>query len=133
MTIKRFGVSLEEEVLNKLDNYIRENNFPNRSQAIRTLVEQYIVDTKWQKNEIVAGAIVILYHHHKSDLLVQLNDIQHDFHEMILSTQHFHLDHDTCLEIIAVKGRARLLQELADSILSRKGIIHGKLVMSKTD
>jgi CopG family nickel-responsive transcriptional regulator len=133
MAIKRFGVSIDEEVLATLDRYVRENNFANRSQAIRSLVEQYIVDNKWQKNEVVAGAIVILYDHHKSDILVKLNEIQHDYHEMILSSQHFHLDHDTCLEIIAVKGRARLLQELADLILSRKGIIHGKLVMSKAE
>jgi CopG family nickel-responsive transcriptional regulator len=133
MAIKRFGVSIDEEVLATLDRYVRENNFSNRSQAIRSLVEQYIVDNKWQKNEVVAGAIVILYDHHKSDILVKLNEIQHDYHEMILSSQHFHLDHDTCLEIIAVKGRARLLQELADLILSRKGIIHGKLVMSKAE
>lgn len=133
MAIKRFGVSIDEEVLATLDRYVRENNFANRSHAIRSLVEQYIVDNKWQKNEVVAGAIVILYDHHKSDILVKLNEIQHDYHEMILSSQHFHLDHDTCLEIIAVKGRARLLQELADLILSRKGIIHGKLVMSKAE
>ncbi|MCX7987356.1 MAG: nickel-responsive transcriptional regulator NikR [Bacteroidales bacterium] len=133
MAIKRFGVSIDEEVLSTLDRYVRENNFSNRSQAIRSLVEQYIVENKWQKNEIVAGAIVILYDHHKSDIIIRLNEIQHDYHEMILSTQHFHLDHDTCLEIIAVKGRAKLLQELADLILSRKGIIHGKLVMSKAE
>lgn len=133
MAIKRFGVSIDEEVLATLDRYVRENNFANRSQAIRSLVEQYIVDNKWQKNEEVAGAIVILYDHHKSDILVKLNEIQHDYHELILSSQHFHLDHDTCLEIIAVKGRARLLQEVANLILSRKGIIHGKLVMSKAE
>jgi CopG family nickel-responsive transcriptional regulator len=133
MGIKRFGVSLDEEILDRLDEYVHENNFPNRSQAIRSLVEEAIVNMKWQHNETVAGAIVFLYNHHKSDFITRSNNIQHNYHQIILSTLHFHLDHDTCLEIIAVKGKANMIQELSDLILGMKGIIHGKLVMSKAE
>ena len=132
MAVTRFGVSLDEEILKALDEYVIENGIPNRSRAIRNLVENNIVEKKWQCNKIVAGAIVILYHHHKGDIKTKSNDVQHDFFDVILSSQHFHLSHDICLEIIAVKGIANRLTELSDKMIGMKGIIHGKLVMSRT-
>lgn len=133
MPIRRFGVSLDEDILKALDAYVIENNFPNRSQAIKHLVEKNIVEKKWQCNQIVAGAIVMLYDHHKGDVTSKTNDIQHEYFDVILSSQHFHLSHDNCLEIIAVKGSANRLTELSDKLIGIKGIIHGKLVMSRTD
>ena len=133
MPLARFGVSLDEDILKELDAYVIENSFPNRSQAIRHLVEKNIVEKKWQCNQMVAGAIVLVYDHHKSDITTKSNEIQHKYHEVILSSQHFHLNHDTCLEIIAVKGASKILTELSDKLIGMKNIIHGKLVMSRTD
>lgn len=133
MPIRRFGVSLDEDILKALDAYVIENNFPNRSQAIKHLVEKNIVEKKWQCNQNVAGAIVMLYDHHKGDVTSKSNDIQHENFDVILSSQHFHLSHDNCLEIIAVKGSANRLTELSDKLIGIKGIIHGKLVMSRTE
>lgn len=133
MSVTRFGVSLDEEMLKALDNFVIENSLPNRSQAIRYLVEKNLVEKKWQCNHVVAGAIVLLYDHHKGDILNKTNEIQHNYHDVILSSQHFHLDNHNCLEIIAVKGIARKLTELSDKIIGLKGIIHGKLIMSATD
>jgi CopG family nickel-responsive transcriptional regulator len=131
MPLVRFGVSLEKEILEALDNFVIENKIPNRSQAIRHLVEKNIVEKKWQCNQIVAGAVVMLYDHHKGDITIKSNDIQHEYFDVILSSQHFHLNHDNCLEIIAVKGKANRLTELSDKLIGIKGIIHGKLVMSR--
>ena len=133
MSLARFGVSLDEEILKALDEYVIENKFPNRSQAIRHLVEKNIVEKKWHCNQIVAGAVVMLYDHHKGDVTVKANDIQHDYFDVILSNQHFHLSHDNCLEIIAVKGTANRLTELSDKLIAIKGVIHGKLVMSRSE
>jgi CopG family transcriptional regulator, nickel-responsive regulator len=133
MALSRFGVSLDEEILKALDNFVIENNYPNRSQAIRFLVEKNIVEKKWQCNHIVAGAIVYVYDHHKGDITNKSNEIQHKYFDVILSTQHFHLSHDVCLEMIAVKGPSRKLTELSDKIIGLKGVIHGKLVMSKAE
>ena len=133
MSLARFGVSLDEDILKALDAYVVENNFHNRSQAIRHLVERNIVEKKWQCNNIVAGAIVLLYDHHKGDVTTKSNDIQHSYYDVILSSQHFHLSHDNCLEIIAVKGTSNRLTELSDKLISIKGIIHGKLVMSRAE
>lgn len=131
MPVTRFGVSLEEELLGALDQYVKENKFPNRSQAIRHLIEKNLVEKKWQCNHIVAGAIVLVYDHHKKEVTNKLTDVQHDFYNVVLSSQHFHLNHNNCLEIIAVKGEAIKLTELADKLISIKGILHGKLVMSQ--
>jgi CopG family nickel-responsive transcriptional regulator len=133
MPLARFGVSLDEELLKALDNFVVENNFPNRSQAIRYFVEKSLAEKKWLCNQIVAGAVVMLYDHHKGDITTKSNDIQHDYYDVILSSQHFHLNHDNCLEIIAVKGQAKRLTELSDKLIGIKGIIHGKLVMSRAE
>ncbi len=133
MSLARFGVSLDEDILTALDDFVIENNLPNRSQAIRNLVERHIVEKKWQCNNVVAGAVVMLYDHHKGDVTNKSNNIQHNYFDVILSVQHFHLTHDNCLEIIAVKGTANRLTELSDKLIGIKGVIHGKLVMSKTD
>jgi CopG family nickel-responsive transcriptional regulator len=133
MAVTRFGVSLDEEVLKQLDKYVVENKFPNRSQAIRKIFENSLIEKKWKSDQIVAGAVILLYDHHRGDVTTKLNDLQHDYFEVILSTQHFHLDHDNCLEIIAVKGSAIKLTQLADKLIGLKGISHGKLVMSSAD
>jgi len=133
MSVTRFSISLEKELLDELDDFVKDNNFTNRSQALRHLIEKNIVEKKWHCNNIVAGAIVMIYDHHKKEIAVKSNEIQHDYFESILSAQHFHLNHNVCFEIIAVKGKANTLTELSDKLISIKGIKHGKLIMSKTE
>jgi CopG family nickel-responsive transcriptional regulator len=133
MSLARFGVSLDEDILKALDEFVIENKLPNRSQAIRHLVERNLVEKKWQCNQIVAGAIVMLYDHYKGDVTIKSNDIQHEYFDVILSSQHFHLSHENCIEIVAVKGTANRLTELSDKLIGIRGIIHGKLVMSRAE
>jgi CopG family nickel-responsive transcriptional regulator len=133
MSIVRFGVSLEKELLEALDRYTEENHFQNRSQAIRQLINKNMVEHKWERNELVAGSITLVYDHHKRDLMHHLTDLQHDYHEVILSSQHFHLEKSLCMEIIAVKGMSSRLNELSDKLIAVKGIQHGKLTMSRAD
>ena len=133
MAIVRFGVSIERELLGELDNYTAENQFANRSQAIRHLINDNVVTSKWNCNNIVAGSITLVYEHDKRDLISRLTTLQHDDHDVILSSQHFHLDSDVCMEIIAVKGKAVRLTRLADKLIALKGVRHGKLTMSRAD
>ena len=133
MAVVRFGVSLEQELLDALDNFVTENHFANRSQAIRHMIANNQVEHDWQNDSKVAGSITLVYDHHKRDILKNLTDIQHDYHDTILSSQHFHLDHDNCLEIIAVKGQANQLIQLSERLISIKGILHGKLSMTKAE
>ncbi|MEZ5196364.1 MAG: nickel-responsive transcriptional regulator NikR [Bacteroidales bacterium] len=130
MSIVRFGVSLENELLEELDRLSDKYQFPNRSQAIRFLIKKYSVEDQWTDNKEVAGAIVLVYDHHKRDLQTKSTDVQHDFHHLILSVQHVHLDHHNCLETIAVKGQANELKNLANQLIAIKGVKHGELIMT---
>ena len=128
----RFGVSLEKGLLERFDKHIRGKNYPNRSEAFRDLIRQELVKKEWQHGMEVAGAITLIYNHHKRELLNQITGIQHDFFRVIISTQHVHLDHGNCLEIIAVKGPPHQVQRLADTLRAIKGVKHGTLSMSST-
>lgn len=130
--IVRFGVSLDAELLEKFDRFIKEKSYDNRSEAFRDLIRQEIVKKQWDSDAEVAGAITLIYDHHHRELLNKITDLQHDFQSIIISTQHVHLDHDNCLEIVAVKGKARELQKLAEMLKAIKGIKHATLSMSST-
>lgn len=128
----RFGVSLDEGLLEKFDRLVKEKNYTCRSEAFRDLMRQELVQRQWQGDKEIAGAITLIYDHHRRELVNTLMDIQHDFGDMIVSSQHIHLDHDNCLEIIAVKGSPKKAQQLADSLKAVKGVKHGTLSMSTT-
>jgi CopG family nickel-responsive transcriptional regulator len=128
----RFGVSLEKTLLDKFDRYIRERNYSNRSEALRDLIRQDLVKKEWREGKDVAGAITLVYDHHSKGVLNKITDIQHDYEKLIISTQHVHLGHENCLEIVAVKGNPRDVQKLADTLQSIKGVKHGTLSMSST-
>lgn len=132
MKVKRFGVSLDEAILSELDRFVGMRKFPNRSQAIRFLISNYAVEDKIDGNKIVAGSIVLVYDHHKRELLNKSTSLQHDYYQNILSVQHVHIDHHHCLETLAVMGEASILKELADKLIAVKGVKHGKLVMTAT-
>jgi len=133
MAIKRFGVSLDEQVLRGLDDLVDKHQFPNRSQAIRYLIKEHLVEKSWQENKKVAGTVTLLYDHHKRDLSAHSNDIQHEHHGLVLSMQHIHLDHNNCLETIVLKGKAKELIDLSDKLIGLKGVKHGKLVMTSLE
>jgi CopG family nickel-responsive transcriptional regulator len=128
----RFGVSLDQELLQKFDRLVKERNYTCRSEAFRDLIRQELVQKQWRAGVEIAGAITLIYNHHKRELVNKLMDIQHDFGSIIISSQHIHLDHHNCLEIIAVKGFPKEAKDLADSLKSVKGVKHGTLSMSTT-
>lgn len=131
MAVTRFGVSLEENLLESLDMYVQANGFANRSQAIRHLIEKYTVEQKWHCDNIVAGAITLVYDHEKKEIRAKSSDIQFGYQDVILSTQHHFLNKINCMEIIAVKGPSIRLTELSDRLIGIRGLQHGKLIMSK--
>lgn len=128
----RFGVSLEKELLAHFDKHLAAKGYTNRSEAVRDLIREVLVKKEWQEGKEIAGAITLIYDHHKRDLVNKIMDVQHDYGELIISTQHVHLDHHNCLEIVAVKGVARKAQKLADVLRAIKGVKHVTLSMSST-
>jgi len=130
--IVRFGVSLEGKLLSQFDSLIKGKNYTNRSEAVRDLIRQELIRKEWEGGGDVAGAITLIYDHHRKDVLGKVIDVQHDDQDLIISTQHIHLDHNNCLEIIAVQGRARDVIKLAATLKSIKGVRHSSLNMAST-
>jgi len=130
--MRRFGVSLPDSLLSKFDRLIKEKGYSTRSKAIADLIRQELVKKEWQQNKEIAGAITLIYNHHKRELLDKLTDIQHNFQKIIISTQHIHLDKENCLEIIAVRGSPKEAEKLADTLKAVKGVKHAVLSMSST-
>ncbi|MDI6736111.1 MAG: nickel-responsive transcriptional regulator NikR [bacterium] len=128
----RFGVSLDKKLLEWFDKLIHSQNYSNRSEAIRDLIRENLVKEEWIKGEDVAGVITLVYNHHQRELVNVLTDIQHDFHHLIISTQHIHLDHDNCLEVVVVKGKPKEVEKLAYQMKSTKGVKYSTLNMTTT-
>lgn len=133
MSVVRFGVSFEKEVLDALDEYVQENQFSNRSQALRQLVNRHIVEKKWQCNNQVAGAVTLVYDHNKRDIAKNLAEIQLEYKEEILAVQRFTLNDTHSMEVISLKGISARLTTLSDKLISEKGIQHGRLTMTRFD
>ncbi len=133
MGVVRFGVSVPEELLEKFDRIIEEKGYVNRSEAIRDMMRDFIVRHEWEEGDAeVAGTITMLYNHDEADVVKELLDLQHDYLEEIISSIHVHMDEHNCLEVVIVKGKASRIKEIADRLLSLKGVKHGKLVMTGT-
>jgi CopG family nickel-responsive transcriptional regulator len=128
----RFGVSLDERLLDEFDRHIKRRNYASRSEALRDLIRDNLVGQEWDDNKETVGTITFVYDHHVRDLTGKLTDIQHAYSSQILSGMHVHLDHDHCLEVLVVKGKGSEIKKVADALISVKGVKHGKLTMTTT-
>ena len=129
--LSRIGISIDSELLRRFDRFIAGRGYENRSEGFRDLIRDRMVGSAVvAPNAYVVGAVTLIYDHHTRLLPEKLTDIQHEHHEVIISTLHAHLDHDSCLEVIALRGKSGAVQDLADRLISTKGVQHGRLVMS---
>ncbi|ACF10889.1 putative transcriptional regulator, CopG family [Chlorobaculum parvum NCIB 8327] len=129
----RFGISLDRELIEAFDRHIKGQGYQSRSEALRDLIRNELLRKTTAEGGLVAGAIVMTYDHHKRELVNRLIDIQHDFHDLIISTQHVHLDHENCLEVIAVKGNAPDIEKLSSALKVLVGVKHLDLSLSSAD
>ena len=128
----RFGVSLDQRLLQEFDRHIQGRQYSTRSEALRDLIRDSLVGNEWAEERETVGTITFVYDHHVRDLMSRLTDIQHDYHGQILSGMHVHLDHDHCLEVLVVKGKGSEIKKVADALVSVRGVKHGKLTMTTT-
>ena len=132
--LKRFGVSMEGQLLQKFDHLVKQRGYENRSEAVRDLVRDALIQQLWEgKEQIVAGSILLFYNHHQRNLIEEMTNIQHSVHDLIIATTHFHLDHDSCLEMIVVKGKVKEIQQLSHKLTSLKGVAYGKFTVAPVD
>lgn len=130
--LRRFSVSLEDDLLDKFDDYIRQYKYNNRSEAVRDLIRKSLVTEEWKSNRQVVGVVTLVYDHHKPQLQERITELQHRFYNIITSSTHVHMDHDNCLEVTITKGKASEVQALARELIALKGVKDGNLTMSST-
>ena len=132
--VVRFGISMNQSLIEQFDKMIAGQGYDNRSEAIRDLVRKALIKSdRLQLTELVAGTIVIVYDHHYTGLTDCLMDLQHSFHHQIVSTMHVHLNHDQCLEILVVRGVLSRLKELHQQIQVLKGVLYAELSVTHID
>jgi len=131
--IIRFGVSIGDILLEKFDALIQDKGYTNRSEAIRDLIRDKIVESGWEDRtggEEAIGTITIVYNHHTREIGDRLTNIAHNYNDLVISTMHVHLSHESCLEVMVVKGTGDHIRHFSDTLISTRGVKHGKLVIT---
>jgi CopG family nickel-responsive transcriptional regulator len=128
--ITRFGVSIEQSLLKNFDHLISRKGYQSRSEAIRDLIRDSLVQQEWESDRQTVGTIAIVYDHHTRQLSKVLTDLQHNFFQFIISTIHIHLDAHHCMEVLIVKGKSDDLKKISDRLIGVKGVKHGRLCLT---
>jgi CopG family nickel-responsive transcriptional regulator len=129
--LSRIGVAIDSDLLEQFDQHIARRGYTNRSEAFRDLIRDELVDVASESPESnVIGSVTLVYDHHVRMLSDRLTDLQHDSYHSIVSTLHVHLDHDNCLEVLVVRGKAADVRRIADALISTKGVKHGRLTIT---
>lgn len=129
----RFGVSIPDDLLDRFDALISEKGYTNRSEAIRDLIRDRIVEDQWSESDHeVVGTATVVYNHEQSELAQKLTQIQHQKHDLIISSVHVHLDKHNCLEVLIMRGRAEEVRRAGETVISTRGVKHGKITMTTT-
>jgi CopG family nickel-responsive transcriptional regulator len=129
--LSRIGIALDSELLKRFDRSIELRGYTNRSEAFRDLIrDRLVTEQTAAPDAVVVGTVTLIYDHHASGITEKLTEIQHEHHELVLSTSHAHLDHDSCLEVLIVHGKSAKVEQFADLLIGLKGVQHGRLVMT---
>jgi CopG family transcriptional regulator, nickel-responsive regulator len=129
----RFSISIPAGLAKQLDHMVAEKGYVNRSLAVADMIRGELIEHQQQfGDKEIAGTITLLYDHHKQHVQAALTDIQHDYDDVIISALHVHLDHQNCMEVLAVRGKAAIIKRIADELIAAKGVKHGKLTVTST-
>jgi CopG family nickel-responsive transcriptional regulator len=128
--LARFGVSIPHSLLERFDAYCRSRKILNRSEGIRDLIRDALVQVEQDGDGEMVGALTLVYDHHVREISDVMTDFQHKHVDRVVSSLHVHLDRHLCLEVIVLRGRARDLRRFSDRLLALRGVRHGKLVLT---
>ena len=132
--VARFTVSIPSQLFRQLDQMSRDKGYRNRSQAVADMIRNELVEHQQKSGSgEIAGTITLVYDHHRQNVQAGLTDIQHDHGDLIIAALHVHLDHHHCMEVLAVRGAADKIREMADKLMIAKGVKHGRLTITSTD
>ena len=131
-SVVRSSFSIEKSLYDRLEDLVAKGGYENRSEFLRDLIRDKLVELEWEHDEIAVGTVTMIFDHHKRGLSDKLTEIQHDYLDLILASTHVHLDHHLCAETVVVKGRALAIKSLADRLRQQKGVLHASLSISST-
>ena len=133
--MERFTISLDENLATEFDRLIRERGYQNRSEAVRDLLRGRLDTLRIQEAQapFCVASLSYVYNHHERDLAERLMEIQHQHHDLVVSTTHVHLDHDNCLETTILRGKTETVRQLADAVTAERGVRHGQLNLVPVD
>jgi CopG family transcriptional regulator, nickel-responsive regulator len=131
--LTRFSVSLEADLLEAFDRFVRDGSFATRSEAIRQLLRQTLTRTAFEGDDrSVTATLTLVYDHHRPHLVEKLLSLQHDHAGQVVSSMHVHLDHERCMEVIVLRGSGGELRKLAEALRGLKGVHTGELTLAET-
>jgi CopG family nickel-responsive transcriptional regulator len=130
--VVRLSLSIEKPLYDQMEKLVKKSGYKNRSEFVRDMVRQRLVQGQWEKDQEVLGTITLIYDHHRHQLSEKLISLQHHHHAHVLVSTHVHLTHDLCAEVVLVRGRASLVRELAEAMHQQKGVLHAELSMAST-
>ncbi len=129
--LSRIGIALDSDLLKRFDRSIAQRGYTNRSEAFRDLIrDRLVTELTAAPDAIVVGTVTLIYDHHSHGVTEKLTELQHAHHQLVVSTSHAHLDHDSCLEVLIVHGKSAPVELFADQLIGLKGVQHGRLVMT---
>ena len=129
--LSRIGIALDSDLLERFDAYIGRRGYTNRSEAFRDLIRDRLVTEQTAASDAtVVGTVTLIYDHHAAGVTEKLTEVQHQHHDLVVSTSHAHLDHESCLEVLIVHGKSARVAQFADRLIGLKGVQHGRLVMT---
>jgi CopG family nickel-responsive transcriptional regulator len=129
--LSRIGIALDSDLLKRFDHYIGRQGYTNRSEAFRDLIRDRLVSEQTAAPDAtVVGTVTLIYDHHAHGVTEKLTEVQHENHDLVVSTSHAHLDHESCLEVLIVHGKSARIEQFADRLIGLKGVQHGRLVMT---
>ena len=129
--LSRIGIALDSDLLKRFDRYIGSQGYTNRSEAFRDLIrDRLVMERTAAPDATVVGTVTLIYDHHAHGVTEKLTEAQHENHDLVVSTSHAHLDHESCLEVLIVHGKSARVEQFADRLIGLKGVQHGRLVMT---
>lgn len=129
--LARIGIAISEDLLKEFDDLISKRSYTNRSEAFRDLVRKELVEEiSGSADAEVYGTVTLVYDHHARLLSEKLTELQHRYYSAVMSSVHVHLDHDNCMEVILVRGKSALVQDLANALIATKGVKHGRFMLT---
>lgn len=128
----RLSLSIEKPLFDRLERLVKRSGYTNRSEFVRDMIRERLVEGEWQRDQEVLGTVTLVYDHNRRQLSEKLTHLQHHHHEQVLVSTHVHLTRDLCAEVILIRGKASQVQSLADTLRKQKGVYHAELTMSST-